>query len=43
MPVAIAPRPLSVARHFHPASRTVNQWRTMPACDSVKHTNTPIA
>jgi len=41
--VATAPIPLSAARRCHPGSRARNQCITMPACDSVKQTNTPIA
>ena len=39
--VSVPPIALTVARHHQPESRRVNQWRTMPACDSVKQTNTP--
>ena len=41
--VATAPTPLSAARRFQPASRLRHQCITIPACDSVKQTNTPIA
>ena len=43
MPVATAPRPLMTAERCQPASRSLRQWRTMPACDSVKLVNTPTA
>jgi len=41
--VAAAPTPFSHAFHFQPGSRHLNQCTTMPACDSVKQTNTPMA
>ena len=43
MPVASAPTPLSAARHLHPGARLLIQCTTIPACDSVKQTNTPTA
>ena len=39
--VSTAPTPLSDARHAQPRLRSPSQCRTIPACDSVKHTNTP--
>ena len=36
-----APKALTTIRHRQPAARVRTQWRTMPAWDSVKHTNTP--
>ena len=41
--VATAPIPLSVARRRQPGSLLRTQCTTMPACDSVKQTKTPIA
>ena len=40
MPVAIAPRPLSAAFHFQLGPRVRRQCITIPACESVKQTNT---
>ena len=42
MPVTIAPNPLMSALVFHPGVCAFFQWMTMPACDSVNETNTPI-
>ena len=42
MPVTSAPVPLMAALVFHPGPRSCRQCTTMPACDSVKDTNTPI-
>ena len=41
--VTIAPTPLIKALRRQPGPRPVNQWRTMPDCDSVNEVNTPIA
>ena len=41
MAVRTAPKPLIAARHHQPRSRWRDQWRTIPICDRVKHTNTP--
>ena len=42
-PVVTAPSPFiaSLVRHTRP--RTRSQWRTMPACERVKHRKTPTA
>ena len=40
-PVSMAPTPLSSACHCHPSSRSRRHFKTMPACESVKETNTP--
>ncbi len=42
MPVTTAPKPLIIALVFQPGSCVLRQWITMPACDSVNDTNTPI-
>jgi hypothetical protein len=42
MPVTTAPKPLMQALVFQPAFRCSRQWITMPVCDSVNDTNTPI-
>ena len=42
IPVVTAPNPLMTALVFHPASRVRRQWMTIPACDNVNDTNTPI-
>jgi hypothetical protein len=41
-PVTIAPNPLIAALLRHPGSRSRRQCNTIPACDSVNDTNTPI-
>ena len=41
-PVTSAPKPLIIALLFQPGSLSFRQWITMPACDSVNETNTPI-
>jgi hypothetical protein len=41
-PVAIAPAPLTAARRCQPGSRRSAQYRTIPACESVNATKTPI-
>ena len=41
--VVVAPRPLRNALRRHPGPRSLYQWRTMPACESVKAVKTPIA
>ena len=40
--VTAAPTPLRVAFSLHLPSRWRNQWRTIPACASVKAVKTPI-
>ena len=42
MPVTSAPTPFTSALVAQPGPRRRHQWTTMPACDSVKDTNTPI-
>ena len=42
MKVASAPTPFMSARAFQPRWRVVCQWRTIPACASVKAVKTPI-
>jgi hypothetical protein len=42
MPVTLAPNPLTAALVFQPGCRVFRQWITMPVCDSVNDTNTPI-
>ena len=42
-PVRIAPKPLRASLNRHPVGRVSHQCRTMPACDNVNPTNTPIA
>ena len=42
-PVATAPMPLSHAFHSYPGSRVARQCTTIPACESVKQTKTPMA
>ena len=39
--VSRAPKALTSIRQRQPGSRVRTQCRTMPPCDSVKHTNTP--
>ena len=41
-PVATAPSPLTSARRRHPGPRRRCQYRTIPACESVKAVKTPI-
>ena len=43
MSVATAPTALMTTLRFHPRSRSVWWWRTMPVCDSVNDRNTPTA
>ena len=42
IPVTIAPNPLIAALVRQPVPRSVRQCSTIPACESVKDTNTPI-
>ncbi len=40
--VTTAPIPLTTALVRQPGSRSLRQWITIPNCDSVNETNTPI-
>ena len=42
MPVTTAPKPLIEALVLQPGPRNRRQCATIPACDSVKDTKTPI-
>jgi len=42
MPVTIAPTPLIVALLRQPGVRSARQRTTIPVCESVNDTNTPI-
>ena len=43
IPVATDPKPLITTLRFHPFSRSVWWWRTIPNWESVKDVNTPTA
>ena len=40
--VTMAPNPLMAALVRQPASRVLRQWMTIPNCESVNDTKTPI-